>query len=260
MNNRVAFITGATSGIGASFAQHFAKEGYNLILTGLPNDKISFSLEELKEKYNVDVELLYAEFANENDVSKLEDIIKKNDKIEVLINNAGFALDTPFLQDKIGNLENMIKVHINAPVRFIHAALPNMIRQKKGIIINMSSLSSFIPIPRDSMYSATKVFHNSLMESLHISVRDFGIKVQVLCPGFVETNFHTSAGIDQAEIKNVGIMHWMNPEKVVEISIKNLRKRNKVIVVPGFRNKAVKLIYALLPSGLYYKIASKYLQ
>jgi short-subunit dehydrogenase len=82
----------------------------------------------------------------------------------------------------------------------------------------------------------------------------------VLCPGFVRTNFHTSAGFNQEELKNMGIVRWMKPEKVVEISIKNLRKRNKVIVVPGFWNKTVKLIYTILPSGLYYRLATKYLQ
>ena len=260
MNKRVAFITGATSGIGTAFAQHFAKEGYNLILTGLPHDKIPPCVEDLSKNHNVNVEIVSAELANENDVSKLENIIKGNDQIEVLINNAGFALDKPFMLDNVRNIENMIKVHINAPVRFIHAALPNMIRQKKGIIINMSSLSSFIPIPKDTMYSATKLFNNSFMESLHTYVCDKGIKVQVLCPGFVRTNFHASAGFNQAEFINSRIIPWMKPEKVVEISIKNLRKRNKVIVVPGFWNKMVKHIYTILPSRLYYRIASKYLQ
>jgi uncharacterized protein len=260
MDNAVAFITGGTSGIGAAFARHFAQEGYDLILTGRPNEETTFCPETLKETYNINVEMHFAEFSDDNDVAKLEGIIRKNNKIEVLINNAGFGLGKPFLDGDIRNLENMIKVHINAPVRFIHAALPNMIREKKGIIISLSSLSSFIPLPSDSMYSATKLFHNSFMESLHISFRDQGIKVQVLCPGFVRTKFHERAGWKQSELINRGIVRWMRPEKVVAISVRNLRKKNRVIVIPGFWNKTVKIIYNILPKGFYYKLAIKYLQ
>ena len=260
MNERVAFITGATSGIGAAFARHFAKEGYDLIITGLPSDDGAASIEELKKKHHVNIEMLYAEFSNEDDMSKLEDIIKSNDKIEVLVNNAGFGFDQPFLQNKIGNIENMIKVHITAPVRFIYAALPNMIRGKKGTIINLSSLSSFMPVPKNSMYSATKLFNNSFMESLHISYRNKGIKVQVLCPGFVRTNFHAKNGTNQLEHKIKGILRWMQPDKVVEISIRNLIRKNKVIVVPGLRNRIVKFLFSILPQGLYYNLATKYLQ
>jgi len=260
MIKKVAFITGATSGIGAAFARHFAKEGYDLIITGLPDDKVPSYLEELKEKYDVNVEILYAEFGNENDVARLEEIIKSNNRIEVLVNNAGFGIDRPFLKDNIRNIENMIKVHISAPVRFIYAALPNMVSEKKGVIINLSSLSSFMPIPKNSMYSATKLFNNSFMESLHISFRDKGIKIQALCPGFVRTNFHSKSGVNQSELKNRGILRWMQPDKVVEISIRNLLKKNNVIVIPGFRNKMIKFIFTILPKNLYYQLATKYLQ
>ena len=260
MDKEVAFITGATSGIGAAFACHFAREGYDLIITGHSDDKISPCVDELQEKYKVNVQIILAELADENNVLKIEEIIKKNNKIEVLINNAGFGLVKPFWLEDIRNLENMIKVHINAPVRFIHAALPNMILKKKGVIINLSSLSSFMPIPQDSMYSATKLFQNSFLESLHISVREKGIKVQVLCPGFVLTNFHNKAGWKQSELKNRGIVRWMQPEKVVDISVKNLRKKNKVIVIPGCWNKLVKFIFDILPRRFYYRLAFKYLQ
>jgi short-subunit dehydrogenase len=163
MNKEVALITGGTSGIGAAFARYFAARGYDLIITGRPDEKIYPCIENLYKKYNVNVEIISAELADMEDVSKLEEVIRGEDRISFLVNNAGFGLGVPFWKDEIENLENMIKVHINAPVRFIYAALPNMIRKKKGVIINLSSLSSFIPIPRDSIYSATKLFQNSFM-------------------------------------------------------------------------------------------------
>lgn len=259
MGKEIAFISGATSGIGAAFANHFARKGYDLILTGHPDDKITLYVEELKERYGVYIEIILADFAKEEDIRKIEEIIESNHRIEVLINNAGFVFGIPFLQNDIRSWGNMVKVHINAPVRFIYAALPNMISKGKGVIVNLSSLASFMPIPQDMMYSATKLFNNSFMESLHISLREKGIKVQVLCPGFVNSNFHKRAGIKLPEFNKRRILRWMDPEKIVEISIRNLRKKNKVIVIPGFRNNVIRFMFMITPKKLYYRLAAKHL-
>jgi uncharacterized protein len=261
MEKEVAFISGGTSGIGAAFARHFAKQGYDLIITGHPDDKISLDIEELKAEYGLNAEIILADLANENDVARTEEIIKKNKKIDVLINNAGFFFGKPFWQNDVRSLEGMIKVHINTPVRLILAALPNMTLKRKGVIINLSTLVSFMPVPQDAMYSATKLFNNSFMESLHVSVKDKGIKVQVLCPGFVRnTNFHERAGMNRSGQKNWDILPWMEPEDVVKISVRNLKKKNKVIVIPGFRNRIIKFIISILPRSLYYRFATKFLQ
>ena len=258
MQKEIAVITGATSGIGAAYARYFARQGYDLVLTGHPNDAIDPCLNELESKYGIKMQLIYADFSNKLDIACVENAIKQHE-ISVLVNNAGFGLGKPFWQDDIQTLENMITVHTIAPVRFIYAALPAMISRKKGIIINLSSLSSFIPIPLDSLYSATKIFHNSFMESLHIALRDKGIKVQALCPGIVETNFHKQQVSDKQLMQKKRILPWMQPDRVVEISIKNLHNKSKVIVIPGFRNRLIRTLYNIVPRWLYYKIAAKYL-
>lgn len=261
MDKKVAFISGATSGLGAAFARHFAQQGYDLILTGHPDDKISLDVEDLKIKNEVNIDVILADLASENDVTRLEKIIKETREIDVLINNAGFFFGKAFWKNDIPSLENMVKVHICTPVRLILAALPNMTRNNKGTIINLSSLVSFMPVPQDAMYSATKLFSNSFMESLHISFRNKGIKVQVLCPGFVRnTNFHERAGMKLSLIKSWQILPWMEPENVVKISVRNLTKKNKVVVIPGFRNRAIKFIISVLPRPLYYKFATRFLQ
>jgi len=261
MDKKVAFISGATSGLGAAFASHFAKQGYDLILTGHPDDKIFLDVEDLKTKNEINIDVILADLANENDVTRLEEIIKKTREIDVLINNAGFFFGKAFWKNDIPSLESMVKVHICTPVRLILAALPNMTSNNKGTIITLSSLVSFMPVPQDAMYSATKLFSNSFMESLHISFKDKGIKVQVLCPGFVRnTNFHGRAGFKLSGLKNWEFLPWMEPENVVKISVRNLRKKNKVVVIPGFRNKTIKFIVSILPRPLYYGFATRYLQ
>ena len=259
MEREVAFITGATSGIGAAFAEHFAREGFDLIITGHPDDPVEFPLEAIKQKFNIDIQLIKADLAIEEKIVELENIIKNNLKITVLINNAGFLNGIPFLENNIPELESMITVHINCPMRFTYASLPNMIQKGKGTVINLSSLAAFTPFPDYAMYPATKLFSIAFTESLHISLRDKGIKFQVLCPGFVKSNFHQRAGIKISEFKNRRLINWMTPEKVVKSSIRNLKKKNKVIVIPGFGNRFVRIISLILPRGLYYKFASVFL-
>jgi short-subunit dehydrogenase len=259
MTREVVLITGGTSGIGAAFARYFAEKGFDLIITGRPGDKIYPCVKNLSEKHHVNVDIILAELSKPEDVLRIEEIIRENYRIEILINNAGFGLPNLFWKEDINSLENMIKVHINAPLRFIYAALPNMMKKRKGIIINVSSLASFLPIPRDSVYSATKLFQNSLMESLHISLKEKGIKLQVLCPGFVKTDFHKNISGDPAEMKKREIFPWMQPDEVVKISIKNLSRKNKVIIIPGLTCKILKFVYTILPYPVYYQIANKYL-
>jgi short-subunit dehydrogenase len=261
MDHKVAFISGGTSGLGAAFARHFAHEGYDLIITGHPDDKILLDIEELKTRNRIHVEVILADLTNENDIAKVEDIIKKTNGIEVLVNNAGFSFGRPFWENDIPALEGMVKVHISVPIRFILAALPGMTGNRKGVIINMSSLVSFMPVPQDAMYSATKMFSNSFTESLHISFRDKGIKVQVLCPGFIRnTHFHERAGIKPGELKNWSLLPWMEPDKVVRVSVRNLKKKNKVVVIPGWKNRAIRFLVSVVPRPLYYRFATRFLQ
>jgi len=259
MEREIVLITGGTSGIGAAYARYFASKGYDLILTGRPQDTIYPCIKILSEKNKVNVDIIRAEFANSDDVIKIEEIIKKNERISILINNAGFGMPNLFWLNDINKMENMIKVHVVAPIRFIYAVLPNMMSKRRGTIINLSSLSSFIPIPRDSMYSATKLFQNSIMQSLHISLKEMGIKVQVLCPGFVKTDFHNNAKDYNDELIKQNYLFWMKPDDVVKYSIKSLHKKNKVIIIPGLFNKLVKFTYSIMPAPIYYRIARKIL-
>ena len=97
------------------------------------------------------------------------------------------------------------------------------------------------------------------MESMYICFRDMGIKIQVLCPGFVQTDFHKRDTEDKSVLVRKRKIPWMLPDEVVEISIKNLRKNNKVIIIPGFWNKFIKFMFVVLPRPLYYRLAHKFL-
>lgn len=253
--NKIAFITGATSGIGAVFARRFAREGYNLIITGRRKAIIQHLADDISKSYNVNVEVVIAELSNDDETDRLVNKIKDNENIEVLVNNAGFGIGELFDEDIIKKQENMVKVHIISTMKFINAVIPNMIRKKSGIIINVSSIASFLPLSGNGVYSGTKAFLNNFSESLYLKLKDRGISVQCLCPGFTRTDFHKRMGYSDKDLKNRGIVRWMSAEDVVEYSIKCLKK-NRVICIPGFWNRMIVLILTALPKTLYYKIVN----
>jgi short-subunit dehydrogenase len=245
--NKIALITGATSGIGAAFAKKFASQNYDLIITGRREEKISTFADELRSKYKVNIEVIICELSNDQHLELLFERVKNLKNLAILVNNAGFAVRNKFHEENFTVFENMIKVHVLATIKLTHAALPNMISNNEGIIINVSSIMAFFPFPRNSMYTATKAFINLFTESINLELKNTGVRVQVLCPGLTLTDFHEKMGLDTRELAKKPTWLWqppMLPERVVEISLRCLAK-NKVICIPGIFNKLIVIMYTL---------------
>lgn len=253
MKKRIALITGATSGIGAAFAERFAADGYDLIMTGRRRAQLESLAARLSERHIVRAEAVICELSDRADIESLARRVQKEKEIEILVNNAGFGTRELFHNEAMAGHESMISVHCLAPVRLIHAALPNMLKRGRGTIINVSSLRAFGPGRRVAVYCGTKAFLNAFSEAIHIENMGKGIRVQVLCPGFTRTDFHDRIGLETSP-KNGGFVRWMSPEKLVDISIRSLAG-NKVICIPGAWNRAMMFVLSLMPAGLYYKIA-----
>ena len=253
MSQMIALITGASSGIGEAFAKKFAQQGYNLVITGRREDLLHDISDKLQKRYNIIVETLKVELADEEDLEFLSEKIKHMDNLSVLVNNAGFGSRFNFINEEFKSQEDMIKVHVLAPVKLIYAALPGMIHRGHGTIINVSSISGKTPLPVGATYSATKSFLSTFSESLYLENASTNIKIQTLCPGFTKTNFHGKLGLNGASLSNKGFIRWMTPERVVEVSLKNLKK-GKIICVPGFWNKVIWFLADIIPRNIYYKI------
>lgn len=248
-----ALITGASSGIGEAYANKLAQQGYDLILTGRREKHLYKVSSAIRKKYPVNIEILLLELANETDLEILTDKINCTPDLHVLINNAGFGSGTRFLEKGYSDAEKMVKVHIMAPLKLIHAALPKMKERGNGIIINVSSVSGNTPLLRGAVYSASKSFLRIFSEALYLENIHSNIIIQTLCPGFTRTDFHKKIGLNNDSLKNKGILRWMTPEEVVDISFRNLRK-GKVVCVPGFWNKVLWLLADILPKQLYYSL------
>ena len=248
---QTAIITGASSGIGAAFARRLAVEGYNLILHGRREHLLQSLAQQLQDRHGVQTSLHLAELSDPDAVASLESRVRETDDLAVLVNNAGFSRIEVFHEDDINAQEELIRVHVLASVRLAHAAIAPMKRAGGGTIINVSSVAAFTPAPRNATYCATKAYLIAFSESLHLELRQYGIRVQVLCPGFTRTDFHDRMGIDTSQ---PAFRHFVAPEVVVESSLRALR-RGTVLCIPGLGYKAVALGARLMPRRVYYFLA-----
>ena len=249
-----ALITGASSGIGAEFAMRFASLGYDLIITGRRKEHLERVAGEIRSTYGRTVTITLGDLADARHLAELTELIRSSNDIEVLINNAGHGLKKHFVDDETpDNSDMLIDVHLRAALHLMHAAIPGMTARRRGTIINVSSIAGMSPTASDPTYGATKAFLTFFSEALHLVLRERGITIQALCPGFTWTNFHEKLGMPKERQTHRGILRWTTPERVVDASLKGLEK-GRVVCIPGFLNKVAMTIVALLPRKLYYRI------
>jgi short-subunit dehydrogenase len=249
----IAFITGASSGIGVEFARRFAAQGYDLIITGRRKEQLDRVAEEIRTKFDRTVTVIIGDLSDSTHLADLVELINNSPDIDVLINNAGLGLKKHFIDDDVNSPDILIDVHLRAALHLMHAVIPGMTQRRRGTIINVSSIAGFSPTASDPTYGATKAFLTLFTESLHLVLREKGITVQALCPGFTRTNFHEKLGMPKEEQQHRGILRWTTVDKVVDASMKGLRN-GTVVVIPGFLNRVAMTIVALLPRGIYYQL------
>lgn len=251
----LALVTGATSGIGAAFAAALAAQGHDLLITGRRREVIEQAAAAISARHGVEVEVIIADLSLPADVAALQERVRGEARLSVLVNNAGHGSPALFLEDSADGLAAMLRVHAEATVRLCHAAVPRL-AASGGAIVNVASMAAFLPSPLAVMYAATKMFLVSFSESLAMSVRDRGIRVQALCPGLVRTDFHERLGLDRVLLRDRGPVRWMSAERVVALSLDAL-ERGTVVFVPGLLNRLLLACTLALPRRLYYRLASR---
>ena len=244
-----ALVTGATSGIGAAFARRLAQKGFDLILHGRRQKELMDRAKNLERIYSTSVEIIIAELSRPDEIRKVEERINSLDRLDMLVNNAGYWEPGVFWEHTPDSLEAMIMVHNVAPVRFIRAALSGMLERDKGDIINVSSLGAYLNMVTLENYGATKAYLISFTESLHVALMGTGIRVQALTPGFTVTEFHSRLGADFTKEQRT----WMQPEEVVAGSLRALGK-GPVVCIPGFKRRFIVKLASMLPRSVYYRL------
>lgn len=141
MSEKTALITGASSGIGKSFAEILAKEGYNLILVARRKQKLDTLAETLTKQFSIEAKVLVADLSKIEQIKVVEEAIKSLDNIDILVNNAGFGLSSSFAEGNYERQLDMVNIHVVASYLFCRVAIPIMLRENEGLIINVSSMS-----------------------------------------------------------------------------------------------------------------------
>jgi short-subunit dehydrogenase len=228
---RTAFITGASSGLGAEYAHQLAAKGYSLVLTARREDRLQQLGASLQSKYGIHTQIQPADLSKLSEIEKLITLVNSIKNLDLLVNNAGFGTVGRFHKVDANKELAMVNVHMLAPVLLSRAALSGMIARGRGAIINVASLAGLIPI-RNVLYHSTKSFLISFSEALYAELRGTPIHVQALCPGFILTEFHDTIEYSRFSRRRIPKYLWMTPDKVVSVSLYSLQQ-GKLICIPG---------------------------
>lgn len=199
LKNKIVFITGASSGIGAACAEQFAQLGCHVILAARRKDRIENLGNQLAEEHKVSVLAVEIDVRNKQQVEQVIHELPENWRnIDILINNAGLALDTlPIQEGIIDHWDTMIQTNLNGLLYVTRAILPIMLKRNAGHIINISSTAGHDHYPKGNVYSATKHAVRALSKSLRLDLLGTGLRVSDVAPGFVHTEFSTVRWKDQ---------------------------------------------------------------
>lgn len=249
----LALVTGASAGIGKVFCDRLAARGYDLIVVARDGNRLEALRVELEERHGIAVEVFPADLTIDDDVSRLGGLLAGSERLALLVNNAGFGTRGALADASPAQQEAMLRLHVLAPMRLAQAALPVLLKNGRGAIVNVSSVASFLYSAGNVNYCATKAYLTSFSEGLAAELAGTGVRVQALCPGFTHTEFHQRMEVDVAHVPR---WMWLPATRVVEVSLRNLERGGAVICIPGLRYKLIVLLLRLTPRGLIGRLAA----
>jgi short-subunit dehydrogenase len=224
-------VTGASSGIGEAYAQRLAADGCDLMIVARRVDRLEQLAARLRDQHLVKVDVIGADLGKPEEVAKLCQAVG-DAPVEVLVNNAGLAHYMPFAELQPNLARELLEVNVSSLVLLSRAAVPGMVERAAGSIINVASLLAFSGeseepwFPKRAVYAATKSFVVMFSQVLAVELRPHGVRVQVVCPGVVRSEFHTRQGIDMSAVPR------MEAPDVVRASLMDLAD-GVVVSVPG---------------------------
>ncbi len=227
MSRHTALITGASSGIGKAFALHYAEVGFDLVLVGRDVEQLDVVREEVVAA-GASCQICIADLSESDGVAIVLAMCPQPD---VVVANAGVTIAGRVGTREWAQLEQMSYLLGVGVAQLLEGLVPAMTERGSGDILIVSSIASLITMPNSAMYAASKSFVTAYGRSLAAETERFGVRVCVLCPGYVHTNLHERAGLAHLE-RQVPRWMWITSETVVQAGIKGLR-RKKVVVVPG---------------------------
>jgi uncharacterized protein len=236
-----ALITGASSGLGATFAHQLAARKYDLILVARREDRLRKLGDQLSRSHGIRAEIFPSDLSTDAGIIQVEEHIRTRTDLTLLVNNAGFGGGGRYDRSDAARAANMIHVHVMATARLTRAVLPAMVERKRGAVINLGSVAAFFVLPGSIMYGSTKAWIVAFSRGLANELRGTGVRVQALCPGFTHTEFHDTPELNKLKDETIPGFLWSPADTVIEKSLRALGRR-KTVYIPGFKNKLLAAI------------------
>jgi uncharacterized protein len=227
-----ALITGASTGIGAIYADRLARRGYDLILVARSRERLDALANRITSQTRRSVEVLPADLNDRHHLALVEDKLRTDASITMLVNNAGIAAVTPLAASDVDRMESMVDLNVTALMRLTSAVVPSFIARGTGTIINIGSIVSVAPELLNAVYSGSKSFVFAFSQSLQHELRDKGIRVQVVLPGATATDLWSSAGTSLDQLPREIVM---SAEDMVDAALAGL-DAGEFATVPALPN------------------------
>jgi short-subunit dehydrogenase len=248
---RTALVTGATSGIGQAFCRELAERGDNLVIVARHRARLENVSDELRARHSIKVEILAADLSKRVQLRRVAERVADRDRpIDLLVNNAGFAMSKSLLKGDLADEEAMLDVLCRAVLVLSHAGALSMRDRGRGHIINVSSVAGFLPM---GTYSAAKAWCTVFTEALAQELSGSGVSATALCPGFTRTEFHERADLDMSRMPKA---MWLEADGLVRGCLDDVRA-GKVISVPGVQYKVIAGIAQVVPHSLLRAVSGR---
>lgn len=229
-----ALVTGASTGIGAIYADRLAKRGYDLILVARNKQRLASLAGRIASDRGRKVETVEADLTVPADLKRVEDILRSNTGISLLVNNAGVGATAPLVDSDVDKMEDMIRLNVNALTRLTYAVVPGFIARGNGTIINISSIVAISPEKSNGVYGGTKAFVLAFNHSLVHELADKGIRVQAVLPGATATEFWHIAG---KPIHQLPAQIVMSVDDMVDAALAGL-DLGETVTIPSLMSEA----------------------
>lgn len=228
----VALITGASSGLGAIYADRLARRGYDLILVARRADRLEQLAAEIRKSSGRAVETVPADLANPDHLRAIETIVSNDRRISLLINNAGIGSTAPALEADVDAMSAMVSLNVEALMRLSYAAVPAFVARGRGTIINIASIVAVAPELLNGVYGASKAFVLALSQSLRHELEGKSVQVQVVLPGATATDFWDVAG---TPVEHLPQQIVMRADEMVDAALAGLAQ-GEFVTIPGLHN------------------------
>lgn len=228
-SNGIALVTGASSGIGAIYADRLAKRGHDLILVARDVAKLASLAERLRATTGRQIEVLPADLTVKEDLLAVEKRLQSDERIDLLVNNAGVGATSPLVDSDADRLEDMIQLNVTALTRLTRAVAPGMVRRGKGAVINIASIVALAPELLNGTYGGSKAFVLAFTQSLNHELGSKGVQVQAVLPGATSTDFWNVAGVPVSHLPNEIVM---GAEDMVDAALVGF-DRKELVTIPS---------------------------